>query len=98
MFDENDKIKVFRVTLKEIVKRLSTIKDCNVDNLKDKVIEKFDGYNYEGEEELKGFDTWEDISNDGDYTLLVQIDHEDAYEFTLYVKVTNAKATVYNVL
>ncbi|MEA3497435.1 MAG: hypothetical protein U9R16_00115, partial [Campylobacterota bacterium] len=64
----------------------------------DKVIEQFEDYNYEGEEELKGIEQWDDLSNDGKYELTVGINHEDAYEFTIYVNVENKKATIYNVL
>ena len=95
---EQEPIKVFRVTLKEILKRLPTIKNCNLDEFQDKVIEKFDGYNYEGEEELIGFESWGDISKDGEYKLNIQIDHENAYEFTLYTTVINKEATITNVL
>jgi len=97
MFDE-EPIKVFRVTLKEVIKRLSTIKDCDLNQFKDIVTEKFDGYNYEGEDELIGFDSWGDLSQDGNYQLSIKIDHEDAYEFTLHTAIANQKATIYNVL
>jgi hypothetical protein len=95
---EQEPVKVFRVTLKEVIKRLSSIEDCDINNFKELVYEKFDGYNYEGEEELVGFDKWEDISNDGNYQLNIKIDHDDAYEFTLHTKVDNKKATIVNVL
>ena len=97
MFDEQP-IKIFRVTTKEIIKRLSSIKDCDVKDFKDEVIDKFDGYNYDGEEELIGYESWVDISNNGEYKLNIKIDHEDAYEFTLHTKVEDNKATITNVL
>ena len=97
MFEE-EQIKVFRVTLKKVIERLSDIKDCEVSNLKDKIIEQFDGYNYEGEEDVVGMDSWCDISKDGKYELSAKIDHEDAYEFTIYIEVKDGLATVYNIL
>ncbi len=97
MFNENE-TKVFIITLKKVIERLSTVKDCDINNFKDTVIEQFDDYNYEGEEELKGLNFWVNISNDGEYKLTVSIDHKDAYELTLFVKVLNKKATIYNVL
>ena len=95
---ENEQIKIFRVTLKEVIKRLSTIENCDISEFKDTIIEKFDGYNYEGEEELVGFESWDDISKDGEYQLNIRIDHENAYEFTLHTKIINGKATIFNVL
>ena len=97
MFEEQE-VKVFRVTVKKVIQRLSTVKDCDVENFKDLVMEQFDGYNYEGEEELIGIESWADISLDGEYKLSIKIDHEDAYEFTLFIKVNEKKATIYNVL
>ena len=47
---------------------------------------------------MKGFENWCDISKNGKYELTVSIDHEDAYELTLFVKTIGGKATVYNVL
>lgn len=96
MFEE-EKIKVYAVTFKEVMKRLEEIKDVEVGDFKDAVIEAFDGYNYDGEEELTGHENWS-IEDDGKYELTIKVDHEDAYEFTLYVNVSNSKATIDNVL
>ena len=95
---EDEQIKVFRVTLKEVIKRLLSVENCKVENLKDLVINQFDEYNYEGEEELQGIDKWCDISKDGKYELTVGINHEDAYEFTLYINVESGILSIYNVL
>lgn len=95
---EEQEVKVFRVTVKKVIARLSEVKDCPVDDFKKTIEEQFDGYNYEGEEELVGLESWGDISKNGNYELSVKIDHEDAYEFTLFVKVNDKKATIYNVL
>ena len=97
MFDKQP-IKVFRVTLKEVIKRLSIIKECDISKFKEEILENFDGYNFDGEEELIGFESWGDISKDGKYQLNVKIDHENAYEFTIHTTVLNKKATVTNVL
>ena len=98
MFEEQQEIKVFRVTVKKVIERLSEVKDCPIDDFKDFIIEQFDGYNYEGEEELIGFELWSDLSVNGKYELNVRIDHEDAYEFCLFVEINDKKATIYNVL
>jgi hypothetical protein len=98
MFEEQRVVKVFRVTVKKIIERLLEIQDCPTEEFKELVIEKFDGYDYEGEEELIGLDTWSNNPLDGEYTLQVNINHEHAYEFTLYINVLNNKATVTNVL
>ncbi len=97
MFEEQQ-VKVFRVTVKKVLQRLAEVKDCEVSKFKDIVIEQFDGYNYEGEEELIGFESWNDLSVDGKYELNVSIDHDCAYEFTLFVEVNDKRVTIYNVL
>lgn len=98
MFGEEQEIKIYAVTLKKVIQRLEEIKDVAVNDFAQEVENAFEGYDYDGEEELAGWDEWPDISNDGKYELNIKIDHEDAYEFTLYVDVNNAKATVVNVL
>lgn len=95
---EKPKVKVYRVTTKKIIERLTQIKDCSVDELKDEIIDAFDGYDYRDIEDLTGFDAWPDITKEGTYDLIVKIDHEDAYEFTLHTKVENKKASIENVL
>jgi hypothetical protein len=45
-----------------------------------------------------GFDKWPKNFTDGEYQLNVKIDHPDAYELTLYVKIINNNAEIYNVL
>ncbi len=97
MFNE-EVIPVFRTTFNQVIKNLSTIKDCPIENLEDVIEEKFANYNYEGEEDIVGYNTWPDISKDGDYKLLVKINHEYAYEITLHTTIKDKKATVYNVL
>ncbi len=98
MFEEQRVVKVFRVTVKKVIERLLEIQDCPTEEFKEIVIEKFDGYDYEGEEELVGLDSWSDNPLDGDYSLPIKINHEHAYEFTLYVRVLENKATIINVL
>jgi len=96
MFEENQ-IPVFRVTLKKVIERLSNIK-CEVSELQDIVMEQFDGYEYQDCEDVVGFDKWRKNFTDGEYQLNVKIDHPDAYELTLYVKIINNNAEIYNVL
>jgi len=93
-----EQIKVFRKILKHVIKDIEILKDIEVEHFQDKVINAFDGYNYEGEEELFGFDNWDDISIDGKYELNVKIDHEDAYELTIFIQTSNGLITVNNVL
>jgi hypothetical protein len=94
---ENENL-MFRKTLKQVVKDLETITACPLDNFQDTVIEKFERYSYEGEDEVIGFDTWSEIHIDGTYELEVSINHEHAYVFTLHTTVENKKVTVTNVL
>ena len=98
MFEEERIVKVFRVTVKKVIERLLEIQECPIEKFRDSVIEKFDGYDYEGEEELIGFETWGDISANGKYQLTIKINHEHAYEFTLHIKNQNNKITIFNVL
>ncbi|VAY86491.1 hypothetical protein MNB_ARC-1_170 [hydrothermal vent metagenome] len=97
MFEQKQQ-RVFRVTTKEIINRLEALKGIEITQLKDKVEVAFDNYNVEGEESLKGFDSWCDISANGNYELSVGVDHQNAYEFTLYVKILHGKASITNVL
>jgi len=97
MFEEKE-IMVFRVTVKDILERLSALENIDCSDFKEQVEEQFEGYDFEDIEEVIGFESWTDISKDGEYELAVKIDHEDAYEFTLFTKVENQKVTVKNVL
>lgn len=98
MFEEDLEQINFRKTLKQVVKDLETIKDCPIEEFSDLVVEKFDRYSYEGEDEVVGFDRWPDISNDGKYELEVGVNHEHAYVFTLYATNLNGKISITNVL
>jgi len=98
MFEEKKVLRVFRVTVKKVIERLLEIQNCQLEKFQELVIEKFDGYDYEDIEELTGFDTWEDISQNGEYQLKVKINHEHAYQFTLYIKNQDNFITIYNVL
>jgi hypothetical protein len=91
-------IKVFKKILKVLIKELEEIKEIEIADFKDAVLDAFEGYNYEGEEEVIGFENWEDLSKDGSYELKVKIDHEDAYELTLFTTIKDGKITIYNVL
>ncbi len=98
MFEEERVVKVYRVTVKKIIERLLSLQDIELSQFKDEVIEQFDGYEYKDIEEVTGFDSWPDISQDGEYELNVKIAHEDAYEFTIFIKVEALKVCVVNVL
>ena len=98
MFEDEGRIKVYVTTFKTVIKNLSTIKECPVADLQEMVEEQFDGYNYDGEEELTGFENWPNLSQDGEYKLNVKINHEDAYEITLHTAIKGNKATITNVL
>lgn len=97
MFEEELDLTKFRVTIKTVIKNLESIENIPLNELKNEVINAFDGYHYEGEEELQFCNNW-DITKDGEYVLNVGINHEYAYEFSVYITVRNSKATIKNVL
>ena len=96
MFEEQ--IKVFRVTTKDVIKRLEALSNIDIDKLQDSIEECFDNYNVEGEEELIGQNSWCDFQNDGKYELNIAINYDGAYEFTVYVETKNKLCNVVNVL
>ena len=93
-----EQIKVFRTTLKDVIHTLESLQNIPLNDFQGCVIEAFEGYNYEGEEELKGFDSWCDISKNGEYQLTIGINHDDAYIFTLFIENKNGTITINNVL
>jgi len=95
--EEQTPFKSFVKTTKQVIKELEIIKDVSTASYKDIVEEAFDRYNVDGIEELTGFDSWP-VLNDGKYELNLKVDHEDAYEFTIYTTIKDSKATVTNVL
>ncbi len=98
MFEEKKEVKVYRVTIKKIIERLLTLQNVAVQDFQNEVQEQFEGYDYKDVEDVVGFESWADISNDGKYELRVKVDHEDAYEFTLHIEVKEQKISVKNVL
>ena len=96
--EEREPIMLFKKVLKQLIKDLEAIQDVQITQFEEEVIDAFDGYNYEGEDEVIGFDSWCDISNDGNYELNSKVDHEDAYELTLFITTKDGKVTVNNVL
>jgi len=92
------KIKVYTTTVSTVIKNLSNIKDCPIDDFKNEVIEAFDDYNYEDIEEITGFQNWTDIKENGKYELNVKINHIHAYEFTLFIENKNGLISILNVL
>jgi hypothetical protein len=98
MFEEENIVKVYRVTVKKIIERLLQLQNIAIEEFQSEVLEQFDGYDYKDIEEVVGFENWPDISENGSYELNVKINHEDAYEFTLHVQTADKKISIYNVL
>ena len=96
--DEQEQIKVFRTTVKQVISNLSELKNINCNQFKQAVEDGYAGYNYEGEDEVIGYNNWVDINNNGKYELNAKVNHESAYEFTLYIIVKDGQVTVTNVL
>jgi len=90
--------KVLNVTLKDVIQRLEALREIEHTAFKDAVIEAFDEYDYEGEEEVTGFENWPDISAQGQHELHVKIDHEDAYEFSIHITGKDGLISVTEVL
>ncbi|MGD9554465.1 MAG: hypothetical protein AB7D96_11150 [Arcobacteraceae bacterium] len=98
MFEDSLDLTKFRTTLKKVIENIESLEDIHLDGLKDEVEAAFENYNYDGEDSIKFCEKWESLENGKTYELCVGIDHEDAYELTVHVKVDNDKATVTNVL
>jgi hypothetical protein len=98
MFEEKGQIKLFVKTTKQVIKELEDIKNIDLDDIINEVENAFDNYNVDGIEDLVGFENWSDLSNDKDYILNLKVDHEDAYEFSIYTSIKNDKASITNVL
>jgi hypothetical protein len=97
MFEEELDLTKFRTTLKKVIQNLEELEDIPLDDLKDEVENAFGTYHYDGVDDIKFGLGWDDLS-DGEHLLNVGIDHENAYEFSVYIKVANKKASVTNVL
>ena len=95
---QEQQIKVFKKVLKFLIKEIEELKNIDVDKFKDNIIDAFDGYNYEGEDEVIGLDNWIDITKDGEYELNAKVNHEDAYELTIFITTKDKKVSVRNVL
>lgn len=98
IFEEERIVKVYRITVKKIIERLLSLQEIPCFEFESEVEEQFEGYDYKDVENVVGFAQWPDISMDGEYQLHVKIDHEEAYEFTLFVVVKDQKVSVVNVL
>jgi hypothetical protein len=95
---ETQPIKLFKKILKQLINDLEGIQNTKVEEFNDAVIDAFDGYHYEGEEDVVGIDKWPDLSKDGSYELTAKVNHEDAYELTIYITSNNGNISVTNVL
>lgn len=89
---------IFITTLKQVICNIEEIKNIEIEDLENRIIEAFDGYDYEGEEEVVGFDNWCDVSVAGSHEVNLKIDHEDAYLLTIYITNQDGKVTITNVL
>ncbi|MFZ9659770.1 MAG: hypothetical protein ACO29X_04390 [Arcobacteraceae bacterium] len=98
MFNEEQEFATFRKTLKQVIKDLETIIKVEPQQFQKKVCEQFERYSYDGEDEVIGFEAWCDICEDGAYELKVKINHEDAYEFTIFATTKDGLISVVNVL
>ena len=98
MYEEETLFPNFRKTLKQVIKDLESLQDIPKDDFKDKVTEQFERYSYDGVEEVVGFETWPPLEENKNYELLCKIDHEYAYECTLFVTIKNNLCSVTNVL
>ena len=98
MFEEKTPVKLFIKTTKQVIKELEDIKEINISDFKEAVIDAFDRYNVDGIEDLVGSESWPNLLKDKDCILNIKVDHEDAYEFSIHTKIKDAKATVTNVL
>ena len=92
------KLRIYRITMVNVIEKLSKLSNVLHENFIQKVKESFEGYEYEDIEDLIGFDTWPDISLDGDHELHIKINHEDAYDFTIHINTKNHYVNVINVL
>lgn len=87
------------MTFKQVIKNLEKLENIVVEQMRDEVIDAFNGYCFRGEvEEIVGFEEWPELKADGNYTLCVRHDHEDAYELSIYIELKDEKITVKNVL
>jgi len=96
--EEKQEIRLFKKILKQLIKELEAIQNVDVNKFEEAVIEAFDGYHYEGEDEVVGIDKWPDLNVNGDFEINAKVNHEDAYELTLFLTSKDGKITVNNVL
>ena len=87
------------MTFKQVIKNLETLQSVPIEDMKEEIIDSFNGYCFRGDvEEIVGFDEWPELKVDGKYEICVRHDHEDAYELTLHIELKDSKITVNNVL
>ncbi len=87
------------MTFKQVIKNLEKLENIPVEDMKEEVIDAYNGYCFRGDvEELVGFENWPELKVDGKYELCVRHDHEDAYEITIHIELKDSKITVNNVL
>ena len=87
------------MTFKQVIKNLEKLENIPVEDMKEEIIDSFNGYCFRGDiEEVIGFENWPELKTDGNYEICVKHDHVDAYELTIYIELKNQKITVNNVL
>jgi hypothetical protein len=98
MFDETLDLTKFRTTLKKVIENIESLENIELDGLKDEIEAAFENYNYDGEDAIKFCEKWDSLENGKTYEVCVGIDHEDAYELTVHLRVEDNKANVLKVL
>ena len=98
MYEDDTLVANFRKTLKQVIKDLESLQGIPKEDFEIAVKEQFERYSYEGEEEVVGFEQWPLLEDNSNYELLCKIDHEYAYECTLFVTIKENLCSVTNVL
>lgn len=87
------------MTFKQVIKNLEELENIPVEDMKEEVIDAFNGYCFRGDvEEIVGFEDWPELTVNGTYEICVRHDHADAYELTMHIELKDSKITVNNVL
>jgi len=97
-FEDEEPIKVFRTTIKTVIKNLSALENIPVSEFQEAVENAFAGYDYEDQDEVVGFENWPNLQVEGEYDLQVKVDHEHAYEFSIHIISKNDLISISNVL
>jgi len=88
---------IVRKNLTDVISALEALKEVPVEDFFDEVESAFSGYDYDGEDELTGHETWPALE-EGSFELPIRVDHESAYEMTLHVIVKEEHVSIKSVL